>query len=86
MGRALTPVVLGMLLLPFSSKLRRSGKSLGSLICLFVLAIAGLSAMAGMTGCGGGNLGQTYNMKVTATSGSLSKSANVVLVVKQGVY
>ncbi len=81
LGRTLAPVLLGMLLLPFSGKLRRSGKSLGSLVCLFVLAIAGLSAMTGMTGCGGSGA-QTYNMTVTATSGSLSKSADVVLIVQ----
>ena len=81
LGRVLAPVFLGMLLLPFSGRLRRSGKTLGSMVCLFVLAIAGLSALAGITGCGGSSA-KTYNMTVTATSGSLSKSANVTLIIK----
>jgi len=50
-----------------------------------VAGAAGLSAMAPITGCGGGPSAKTYNMTVTATSGSLSKSPNVVLLVKQGV-
>jgi hypothetical protein len=50
-----------------------------------VAEVAGLSAMARRT-CSGRPSAKTYNMTVTATSGSLCKSADVVLIVKQGMY
>jgi hypothetical protein len=82
----LTPRSLALLLLPFVGKLRKAGKRFSRMLSVLLLLGAGLAAMAGLNGCGsGGFLGQSeksYTVTVTATSGTLSHSANVTLTVE----
>ena len=85
--RTLPPVALGLLLLPLAGMRRRLGKTLGRTIFTLFLLLAGASAMAGLSGCGtnSGFFGQpetTYNVQITATSGSLSHSTSVTLTVQ----
>jgi hypothetical protein len=66
---------------------RRLGKTLGRTIFTLFLLMAGASAMAGLSGCGtsSGFFGQaetTYNVQITATSGSLSHSTSVTLTIQ----
>jgi hypothetical protein len=75
-GRGLAPITLGILLLPFAGKMRRSGKRLAS-----------AGAVAGLSGCGIGNgfNGQpqtTSNLTVTATSGVLSHTITLTFTVQ----
>jgi hypothetical protein len=79
----LGPISLVLLLLPLAGRLRRGGKGLASVL---LLAIAGVAAMAGLSGCGtiSGSLthsSQTYTITVTGTSGSLSHSTTIALTV-----
>ncbi len=85
--RRLPPVALGLLLLPLAGIRRRLGKTLGRTIFTLLLLVAGASAMAGLSGCGtsSGFFGQaetTYNLQITATSGSLSHSTSVTLTIQ----
>ena len=86
--RHLPLVAWGLLLLPFSGKLRRAGKRLGRMVPMLFLLVAGLAAVAGMSGCGSSVNGffdqqqKTYNVTVTVTTGLLSRSANVTLTVQ----
>lgn len=86
-GRGLAPIALGILLLPFAGRVRRSSKRLGRLCCLLVLLLTSAGAVAGLSGCGTSNgfNGQpqtTSILTVTATSGTLSHSANLTLIVQ----
>ena len=86
-GRGLAPITLGILLLPFAGKMRRSGKRLGRLCCLLLLLLASAGAVAGLSGCGIGNgfNGQpqtTSNLTVTATSGVLSHTITLTFTVQ----
>ena len=83
-GRRLAPIALGILLLPFAGKMRRSGKRLGRLCCLLLLLLASAGAVAGLSGCGGDNgfftqAPQSYTLTITASSGGLQRSTNVTL-------
>jgi sugar lactone lactonase YvrE len=85
--RTLPPVALGLLLLPLVGVRRRVGKTLGRTIFTLFLLVAGASAMAGLSGCGtaSGFFGQaqtTYNVQITASSGSLSHSTSVTLTIQ----
>ena len=86
-GRGLAPLALGILLLPFAGKMRRSGKRLGRLCCSLLLLLASAGAVAGLSGCGSVNgfIGQpqtTSNLTVTATSGALSHTTTLTLTVQ----
>ena len=81
-----TPLSLTLLLLPFAVRLRRAGKRLSWLLSV-LLFIAGMAAMAGLSGCGSvsGLLvqkPQTYAVTVTGTSGALAHSTTVTLTVE----
>lgn len=83
-GGGFVPVALGMLLLPFSRRLRRSARKLGRGGSLALLLLMGLGVMAGLTGCGtsGGFFDQSpknYVVTVTATSGALQHTSTVTL-------
>jgi hypothetical protein len=55
---------------------------------VLLLLFGGAGAMAGLTGCAAKDSGffgqaeQTYNVQITASSGSLSHSTTVVLIVQ----
>jgi hypothetical protein len=87
LGRGLAPVALGMLLLPFAGKMRRTSKRLGRLACMLLLLLAGGAALTGLIGCGSQNglfaqPQHTYNLTVTGTSGALSHFTTVTLTVE----
>jgi hypothetical protein len=81
-------VVWCALLLPFAGRLRRAGKRMRRTLPVFLLAAAALAVAAGVSGCsstGSGFFGhpqQTYSVVITATSGSISHSTTVVLIVQ----
>jgi len=85
--RLATPA-LALLFLPFAGRLRRSGKMLQRLGFVLLFLIAGAGAMVGLIGCGAKDSGffgqaeKTYNVVITATSGSLSHSTSVTLTVQ----
>jgi sugar lactone lactonase YvrE len=87
LGRGLAPVALGVLLLPFSRRLRRSAGKLGRVGSIALLLFAGFGMLAGLTGCGY-NSGffaqqqQTYNVTITGASGALTHTATVTLTVE----
>jgi hypothetical protein len=83
-------IALGILVLPFVAGIKRSRNGLRRLT-LIVMIVAGIGGLSTLTGCGGGGSGssgaggsqpQTYNITVTATSGALSHSTTVMLVVQ----
>jgi len=88
------PLALGLMLLPFASRLRRVARRLNRpvinrTICLAVLGFAGMAAFAGLTGCGEITSGarleilpQSYSLTITATSGLASNSTAVNLTVQ----
>jgi hypothetical protein len=83
----LAPFSLALLLLPFVGRLRRTSKRLGRILPILLLLIASMAAMAGLSGCGG-NSGlfaqaqRSYPMTVTVSSGSLSHTSNITLIVE----
>jgi hypothetical protein len=85
--RGLVPIALGLLLLPFSRRLRKQAGRLARVASLLLLLLAGVAATAGLTGCGysSGFFGQaqhTYTVTVTGTSGALTHSTTVTLTVE----
>ena len=81
------PFVLALLLLPFAGRMRRTGKRLGRTLSVLLLTAASLAAIAGVSGCGSSSgffvqAQKTYAVTVTVTSGSLSQSTTVTLIVE----
>jgi len=81
-----TALALAVLLLPFVTfkRMRRAGRRY---FFLGVVLLGSLAAMTGLTGCGTGNgffgkAQQTYNITITATSGTIEHSVNVTLNVQ----
>jgi hypothetical protein len=84
-GRGTWPLALGLLLLPFARRSRKAGRRW---LAVVILAAAGLTTGLGLSACGGGSSKQTpppqtYTLTVTATSGTLTQSTNLTLVVQQ---
>jgi Bacterial Ig-like domain (group 3)/FG-GAP-like repeat/FG-GAP repeat len=86
-ARRLGQMALGILLLPFVGRLRRSGRRRTALVYLLLIP-AGVGAVSGLIGCGGPNTpvatttaAQSYTVTVTAMSGSVSKSTTVGITV-----
>jgi sugar lactone lactonase YvrE len=76
-------LALAFLLLPLAGKLRKAGKRLNKMAVLLLLLVAGMTATAGLSSCGGSGRPPTnYNITVTGASGALSHSTNVVLTVE----
>jgi len=84
---AASPLLWGLLLLPFAGRMRKTSRRLGQRITLFLLLAVGLAISIGIGGCGG-NDGffahptQTYTITETVTVGSLSRSATITLTVE----
>jgi hypothetical protein len=87
--RNVTSIALGLLLLPLAGarRMRRSGRAAGRYIFTMLVLLAGAVATTGLTGCGShngffGHAPQTYNITVTATSGTIQHSFNATLTVQ----
>jgi hypothetical protein len=79
------PLALGLLLLPFAGRLRRTAKRLGRAAPVLLLA-ATVATVTGLGGCGSSNnfsapLQQSYTVTVTGTSGTISHFTTVTLTV-----
>ena len=88
LSRPIPSVIWSVLLLPFVRRLRRVGKRMPRTLSALLLAAAALVAGAGVSGCsstGSGFFGhpqQVYSVVITATSGSISHSTTVALIVQ----
>jgi hypothetical protein len=87
--RNATSIALGLLLLPLAGarRMRRNGRAAGRYLFLMLVLLTGAVATAGLTGCGSGNgffghAPQTYNITITATSGTIQHSVNTTLIVQ----
>lgn len=83
----IAPVMLAFLLLPLSGRMRRRAGGFGRMVMMFLLLVGGGVMAAGLTGCGSSTgyfaqQQQSYNVVVTATSGSLQHSTTVTLTVQ----
>ena len=82
------PIAWCVLLLPFARRLRRAGKRMSRTWSGLLLAAVALAVGAGVSGCGSTSSGffghpqQTYSVVITATSGSISHSTTVALIVQ----
>lgn|GEM_PF-1568019 len=78
-----SPVLAGMLLIPFGGTLRRFGAKRVAVGC--VILTLSMTALFSLVGCGASNSGytnqKTYVVTVTANSGSHSQSSNLTLIV-----
>jgi len=82
-GPGALPVALGLVLLPFTGRIRKLRSRLSRLMRMAVLLVAGAVLVVGMTDCGGGKLdSNSFSFTVTAASGSLSHSVTAQLTVK----
>jgi large repetitive protein len=80
-------MAFALMLLPFAGRLRALRRRLAGTISLLLLAVAGLGAMAALSGCGAtsglfADQAKTYTVTVTATSGTLSHATSLTLTVK----
>jgi hypothetical protein len=87
-GRGLSPIALGILLLPLSRRLRRSAGRLKGILSITLLVLAGAGVMVSLIGCGTNGSSsptptpQNYTITVTGTSGALAHTTNLILTVK----
>jgi hypothetical protein len=79
--------VLALMMLPLATS-RRIRRSSRRYFYLLILVLGGIGATAGLTGCGYNGNGffgqapQSYNITITATSGTIQHSVNVTLNVQ----
>jgi hypothetical protein len=83
----LAPFALALILLPFTGRIRRTGKRMSRILSMLLLLIAGMAAVAGISGCGStsgffAQQQQSYTVTITGTSGALTHSATVTLTVE----
>jgi hypothetical protein len=83
----LAPFSLALLVLPFAGRMRRAVKRLRRAAFLLLLLVAGMAAMAGLSGCGSPSIFftqqlETYPVTVTVSAGALSHSVPLTLVVE----
>jgi len=86
-GGRVPPLLWGVLLLPFTGKLRRAGTRLRHTGTVLLLFVAAMVAVGALSGCGSSTglfsqQQQTYTVTVTATTGTLSHSTTVTLTVE----
>ncbi len=79
----LSPVMMGMLFLPFCGRIRRVVGKRRNVVRLLLLLLAA-AALLGIAACGGHTSPppQSYTLTMTATSGSLSHSTTLTLTVQ----
>jgi hypothetical protein len=77
-GRSL-PVALGLILLPFAGRLRKTAHRFR---WVAVLALASAALAVGLTGCQITFTPKTFPLTVTATSGTLSHTTTVNIIVQ----
>ncbi|MGD0097346.1 MAG: chitobiase/beta-hexosaminidase C-terminal domain-containing protein, partial [Terracidiphilus sp.] len=84
----MAPTALGLLLLPFAGRLRKTGRRLKRSVFPLLLLVAAMSVVTGLAGCTSGNSilqpaqqAHTYTVTVVGTTGTLSESATVTLTV-----
>jgi sugar lactone lactonase YvrE len=83
----LSPIVVGMLLLPFGRKIRLAGRKSGRMTALMALALL-LLPLAGLAGCASHSTTpvstqqKSYTLTVTGTSGTVSHTATLTLIVR----
>jgi hypothetical protein len=78
-GRGSLPVALGLILLPLAGRLRKTAHRFRKVA---LLALAGAALAVGMNGCQLTFTPQTFPLTVTATSGTLSHSTTVTIIVQ----
>jgi hypothetical protein len=78
-GRRSLPLALGLILLPFAGRLRKTAHRFRKLA---VLALAGAALAVGVTGCQTTFTPKTFPLTVTATSGTLSHTTTVNIIVQ----
>jgi hypothetical protein len=83
----IAPFALALILLPFAGRLRGTGRRMGRMLSVILLIVAGMAAVAGISGCGStsgffAQQQQSYTVTVTGTAGALSHSATVNLTVE----
>ncbi|MGA3160104.1 MAG: Ig-like domain-containing protein [Terracidiphilus sp.] len=78
-GKGSLPVALGLILLPLAGRLRKAAHRIRRVV---VLALAGAALAAGLTGCQPTFTPQTFSFTLTATSGNLSHSTTVDIIVQ----
>jgi hypothetical protein len=79
-GRGSLPMALGLILLPFAYRLRKTAHRWRGLA---LLALAGASLAVGLTGCMSvSSTPQTYSLTIAGTSGPLSHSTTAKLIVQ----
>jgi hypothetical protein len=78
-GGGSLPVTLGLILLPLASKMRKAAHRFRKMA---LLALAGAALAVGMTGCQITYTPQSFPLTVTATSGTLSHSITVNIIVQ----
>ena len=76
------PMLLCLLLLPFAGRLRRSGRQLGRMLPLLVLALVALLA-GSLSGCSADTIltPRTYDVLVNVQTGALSHTTTLTLTV-----
>jgi hypothetical protein len=78
-GGGSLPVALGLILLPLAGRLRRAAHRFRKIA---LLALAGAALAVGITGCQITYTPQSFPLTVTATSGTLSHSTTVNIIVQ----
>jgi hypothetical protein len=78
-GKGSLPVALGLMLLPLAGRLRKAAHRFRRVV---VLALAGAALAAGLTGCQPNFTPQTYSFTLTATSGNLSHTTTMDIIVQ----
>jgi polygalacturonase len=78
------PFVLALVVLPFSKRMRRSGRGLVLSVLLVLTASLAVGALSGCNAASSSSsqTPQTYTVVLTGTSGTLAHSANVMLTVQ----
>lgn len=84
MPRSAAPIALGILLLPLTGarQLRRRGRMMPRYFLLVIILLAGITATTGLSGCGSGYAQHSYDITITATSGTIEHSINATLYVQ----